>query len=265
MLEQTLKIINKACAIVIGKWRLSHATPEGSRIEDKRRFDRFVGPFGNALTVKLLRTEKVYIVKDISYGGLAFIDPTRTLKLASSDAEPVEICILDRRIQTKMSTLSVRGDCTACLFHHDSPDTLLFLRESLEGFRKGLTVREVPQNLLQEKYRNGEWTYLRGTGPTDILFRRDDKGGIDSALVTFHTGDHYAEVRLNKGILETGRTMDREGAPAARMGATEKLDVSLLHHVACTLMTVKVDGADALVQQLLSALNSKLSTGKTAA
>lgn len=233
----------------------SPATESGS---DKRRFDRYVGPFNSAISVKMLKSGLIYEVKDISYGGLAFADPSRSPKIAALTPEPIELRILNRSIQTKLTVLGVRGDSTACLFHHESPETLLFLRESLEGFRKGASVRVVPASLLQDKYRNGKWLYLRGAGPTDILLSQGPTGNLESALVTVQAGDRYAEVRVFGGHVQTGKSIDQEGASASRMGATENLDLDLVHHVSCIFLNIKQSEAETLTSQTLAALQEGL-------
>lgn len=226
--------------------------------EDKRRFDRYIVPYRGLMRVKFLRTGRTFPVYDISYGGLAFVDPSRMPKIASATPELVELTVLERTVRTKLSILNMRGEVTACLFHHEDSETLIFLRESLEGFRKGSSVRTVPEEILQDKYRDGNWVYMRGAGPTDILISCDKAGKLLSVLITIQVEDRYAEVRFHEGRLETGKSMDREGSPATRMGTTAKLDPILLHQVACILMCVNQPEAEAPVADLLGMITKEL-------
>ena len=124
----------------------------------------------------------------------------------------------------------------------------------LEPMRQGSSLVRVPDEILKEKYLKGNWTYLRGEGPTDVMLRPGPDGTLVEALMTIHRDKAYNEVRYEHGVLSTGIAVDSNetsGYASSRMTSHQKSDPVILHHAACILLSTISGTASTLVDQLL--------------
>jgi len=97
-------------------------------------------------------------------------------------------------------------------FHHQQPETLMFLRKFLEPIRWGNSLSSIAPEHRHERYKGSDWECLRGDGPTDLTYlcqaAPSSKGNefpdhalLKSALLTFPSGGNYTEIKWAHGIL----------------------------------------------------------------
>lgn len=188
-------------------------------------------------------------VKDISYGGMAvrFVaEGNATLPSVLPPVVTGTFILLDRQIRCKLSPVRVVSQNSKVLFvglslRHESPETLIFLRDLIEPLRCGRSLAVLTREMRNEKYRGEEWSCLRGDGPTDLLLKTTPDGaGLAEALLTFRVNEQYAELSFKADKMSTGRSLEDEGggmlALGSRMATTSEVDKAVLRHAVYILM-----------------------------
>ncbi len=212
---------------------------------------------------------KMGLVRDLSYGGMAVRFDTDGRPLELGNEVKGRMKVLDQEIMVKFSAVRTVGQSArtlfvGCVFLHEAPDTLVFLREVIEPLRCGKSLVNLGQDMRNEKYRGEEWVCLRGDGPTDLLLRsKPESLELEEALLTFRNQDSYREVSFNGGRLKTGRSAGSAGdsqpsSPGAQMANTAHLDKASLRHAAFVLAgapTAVKKQIEPLLKLILQALN----------
>jgi len=187
-------------------------------------------------------------VKDVSYGGLAVRFDGEALPKTLPPPLTGRLQLLDRSVDCKLATIRIATPSPRTLFAglallHETPDTLLFLREFIEPMRCGKSLLALGPEMRHERYQGKEWTYLRGDGPTDIILKTSTENQtIEEALLTFRNGNTYYDLSLKGGHLRTSHTTDKNDAPgaidvAARMTVPTEIDKTTLRHAVYILMS----------------------------
>ena len=219
--------------------------------DDQRQFERFSLHRDDIAHVDL-HNGLHGIVKDISYGGMAI---HFNVNNAGEQSEKMEgsqkgiLTVLDRSVPVEIyprrkAVINPQVFLGAFSITHDSPETLLFLRDIIEPLQRGRSLRQIDGGALREKYPDEQWLCMMGEGPVDLAYRRNDIGNnLDEAFLTFRVNEHYAEVHYEDDKLRTSRTLDEDG-PGARMAATQRPDQSLLNYGLFVLLGLPADRRD---------------------
>lgn len=186
-------------------------------------------------------------IRDVSYGGMAVKIPLpATNSLQVQDKLKAKLQVLDRSIECSLALVrSVAQADVGILFagfsiHHDSADTLIFMRDLIEPLRCGKSLVLIDQSVRHERYQGHEWLCFRGDGPTDLIVRLGKDGAtLLEALLTFRISDCYSELSLKQNTLRTGR-MRGEGekklAVGSQMASTAEIDLEVLRQAICILL-----------------------------
>lgn len=212
------------------------------------------------------------VVKDVSYGGFAV-----RFAVTPDDSRPLEgelgatLTVLDRTVRCKVVPVRVVKQSATIIaglsLVHESATTLIFLRDFIEPLRCGRTLAPLSKEIRAEKFKGDDWTCLRGEGPTDLIIRSAQDGGVAEALLTFRSHENYAELTFKNGTLKTGRTLGKSHDPknvGAQMASTATIDPTLIRQAICILANVPAE-LRRVVQPLLDeatrALNVSQITG----
>lgn len=176
-------------------------------------------------SIKILDNNQTGQIINISYGGILarFEDPwTEEIGIDDNRSFSAELEVLGQKTPTNVQFINARGprEFSGFSFQHRNVETLVFLREILENFRIGASLRSPPKEMVKEEYRSGKWTCLRGEGPTDY-FCQIAEDSPKKALLSFRDGSSYCELKYEDGAFTTGRTVDLDG-PSSRIQTSEK-------------------------------------------
>lgn len=159
-------------------------------------------------------------IDNLSYSGFgAFaIHPQAGPQSIDNDF-PLTLSIMGIQHECRASKVHIREQSKRVVFigaefQHHRPETLIFLRKSLEPLRWGHSIKVIPRELRQERYQAIEWECLRGEGPTDLIYQVAPVQGdlktipanghhLVSALLTFPLAGQYSEVKWASNILTT--------------------------------------------------------------
>ncbi len=239
--------------------------------KDGRLHARHLIPFESMASLHL-PNGLVGVIKDVSYGGLAVRFDPKDVLLAEQIANPTgaTLIVLDRQIACVMSPVRVvkRDESLFVGFHfkHESPDSLVFLREMIEPMRCGKSLNSLSEDMRNDRYKGADWTCLRGDGPTDLILKRVVGGGdLEEALMTFRIQESYFELSFKGGKLKTGKSLNAASnwsantlTVGAQMGSTTDLDKALLRQAVCILANAPGEQRqvlDGLIRLTMAALN----------
>lgn len=198
--------------------------------EELRLYSRYNIPTCCPATFKIKKTEVSGVISNISYGGL-LVDYGSDVKEPSAYSEDpleVEIEILGEKTTAFVNYVhtyqneSVLGYC----FQHKNVETLVYLREILERFRIGASLRTPPTDMIKPMYRGTGWTCMRGEGPTDFTYR-SKTASPSEFLLSFREGEYYNEVRLYQGKLSTATSTDIDGTSSQMNPSKNGLDENI--------------------------------------
>jgi hypothetical protein len=136
----------------------------------------------------------------------------------------VQLQILDQSIDVEVSKAHEARDAArgrsfiGFSMHHESVDSLVFLRDIIESIRVGKTLAALDPSTLKEPYSKPNWLCYRGEGPTDVRLKVGNNARIlEEAHITFRSGSYYHEVIFEAGkAIRTGSSLSDFG-PASRM------------------------------------------------
>jgi hypothetical protein len=191
-------------------------------------------------------------VRDLSYGGLAvrFDLKEQTVNFAANGALPAELkgdlTILDQSIACRLAPVRTFNKGTMLLagfsMYHDSPETLVFLREMIEPWRWSLTLAPLAASMRHERYKGDEWSCLRGDGPTDVVLKQGRGGQPVEAHLTFRAASGYAELTFKDGQISTSLSIDDHSydpmSATTRMATTQEADRLVLRQAFYILLNL---------------------------
>lgn len=199
---------------------------------ETRLHARYSLPDDDAL-VHLPGTLAPWRIENLSYSGFAarITDPLHGPEQCDEHIQ-VRLSILDKHHQCHVSKMRVEKDSNRIVFigaefEHRRPETLIFLRKFLEPLRWGHSLKSIPQDLRNDRYKGQFWECLRGDGPTDLIYHHqpinvDNQSfhpNLINALLTFPMGRQYGEIKWDHGVLTTSVSTSSEAPSHFQEGA----------------------------------------------
>ncbi len=142
-------------------------------------------------------------VKDLSYGGLQ-------LQGIPDGADNTSI-IHDRVLQlfgektpVKFKVAYYSKTNSGLIFVHDTPTTLLFLRQPLEYIRAGTSLKKIDSSMLHERYREHQSRLYRGDLQSELLVMDNHPSTGASLVASIRMGEQQKQLRFNRNEFVTG-------------------------------------------------------------
>jgi hypothetical protein len=197
-------------------------------VEELRLYARF--PLGEEVgSVKILDNGQEGKIINLSYGGILINFADRWYEeIGEMDTRSfsASIEILGKTSQTNIQYIHSLPMGAGFSFQHRNVETLVFLREILENFRVGSTLRQPPTDLIREDLKGKGYIYFRGEGPTDLALKNGNNG--ISANLTFSEGSSYSQLTYKDGIIKTDRAINLSGLVDSISTANSTLDTEIL-------------------------------------
>jgi hypothetical protein len=186
--------------------------------------------------ITLENSKSLWRIDNLSYSGfgarvISPLEGPETMK----DHFQINISIMGLKHECIASKVHIKEQSKRVVFigaefQHHRPETLIFLRKFLEPMRWGQSIKVIPRDLRQDRYKSLEWECLRGDGPTDLIFHTNTiqvatdlaqpaELRLVSALLTFPMSGHYAEIRWGQNTLTTSLSTQSSNALQLREGS----------------------------------------------
>lgn len=181
-------------------------------VEELRLYARYPLIHKKVGKIKILDNGQTGEILNLSYGGVLvkFDDPwTGEINPNEATSFSAELDILSQSSLTNIQfihNIDEANYLAGFAFQHRNVETLVFLREILERFRVGSSLRTPPSEMLKEEYRSGNWRCFRGEGPTDFFVSTSSTNR--EAFLNFRNGSSKLELRLKDNKFTTRRTID---------------------------------------------------------
>lgn len=202
---------------------------------EMRSFNRYI--LENANFSAIVTDRDPIELMSLSYGGLSLAGEPQNLRDVYKD---VELRILDQRCTVTLNRVHGQKAFSGYQFVHDKPDSLLFLRNVLEGFRIGRSLSPINSEMLKQQVTADHKICLRGDGPTDIVlvFKNSSYQELDKAILTSMNEGQYFHCEFRAGEIFTGGAIDSTGV-SVRMANHETPDKGIVRRTIYILSGMK--------------------------
>jgi hypothetical protein len=190
-------------------------------------------------------------IENLSYGGALIRLPLDSSLTPNEVAVPIRLSFLD---QSKDAQGYIRWriaaksgiDC-GIKFNHDDSKCLVFLQKILEPMSWGDSMRPIHRDVIHEKFSGGDYSCLRGLGPTDLT--------IDKAMQSFHfrfrLGTDYHEVLVeSQNGVKTGTAVKKRGFGGIALLGQDQADENLIRIALYIMLGMKLE-IRSLVEQAI--------------
>jgi len=163
-----------------------------AQVQKERRYtERYSLMPGDPITAEVLGLSANVV--DVSYGGLALHIPGKRLPQAEEfkNADTITVTALNgvmtsQVVNVRDVRITEMGVFVAYEFRHQSPETLIFMKEIIEPIHTGLSLFEQSADKGHTPYNTENWKTYKGEGPTNILAEfASDGETLLRTLVTF--------------------------------------------------------------------------------
>lgn len=180
-------------------------------LEELRLYTRF--PIGERIgTIKINDNGQEGQILNLSYGGVLvrFNDPWYE-EIGEMDPRSfaASIEVLGKTAETNLQFIHALPMGAGFSFQHRNVETLVYLREILENFRVGSTLRQPPSDMIRDDLKGKGYLYFRGEGPTDLALKSGSAGL--TAKLTFSEGSTYSQLTYKDGLIKTDRAINLSG------------------------------------------------------
>jgi hypothetical protein len=145
-------------------------------------------------------------VKDLSYGGLAIKQSSKTIEKLIKDKRSFKgsLHVLHKQHPCEIMPIYEHGEHLGCSFIHSNPDLLLFLRNILEFLRIGSTMELLPRHLMEEKYQSEGFEVYSGETGVDLIMRWEEDE-LDFLNLSFTESNVFSHIIFEDGSLKYRR------------------------------------------------------------
>lgn len=197
--------------------------PLSKQAREKRAHRRF--PLGLPSVIYIDFGGRTLVpISDVSYGGfVAELDQVPE-KAKSQEGMPAMVFCFSESAPVVVGHVYSKGKTAAFRFHHhNSPESLLFLRGPLEALRFGSTLKAAPGDSTGAQQMSRGWTRFQGDSQTDLkIFAPGEE--LQEALMSFRFGDALCEVSYKNGIVHARRSaFGSSTAGASALGSAAAL------------------------------------------
>lgn len=150
---------------------------------------------------------------DISYGGFA-IKPSESAAFVMHERYQGQLVFFDEALSIVCSPAYLSADKIGFQLIHEDVSGLIKLQPLLELLRQGHSLYALDRSLLKEKFQNPSYHVFRGDGPVDLVLetQASDSEKLQSALLTYPSGERYLDVRYLNGAVTTGAALVQQGS-----------------------------------------------------
>jgi hypothetical protein len=190
----------------------------GVPVEELRLYSRYSLIFPNVGQLKILDNGQVGTIVNLSYGGMLvkFEDPwVEEIGPHDNRSFNAELEVLGQRTPTNIQyvhTLDPDNGLSGFSFQHRNVETLVFLREIVENFRIGSSLRQLPNDMIKDEYKSNGWKCFRGEGPTDIFQQGSSSNPTKAIKLSYREGSSYCELNFKDDKFQSGRSISIDGS-----------------------------------------------------
>ena len=205
-------------------------------MDELRLYSRYSLIFPQVGRLKIYDNNQVGTILNLSYGGLLvnFEDPwNQEIGPHDNTNFNAELDLLGQKTPANLQfvhNVNHQDGYTGFSFQHRNVETLVFLREIVENFRIGSSLRQLPSELTLEKYRSQLWRCFRGEGPTDITQMGGTTHPTKEVKVSFRDGSSHCDLQYKDGDFTSERTINLDGTFGTLVDSGNKqLDSAIFH------------------------------------
>jgi len=195
---------------------------------------------------------------NISYGGIACVDGPAAESVAHGQPFGAKLVIATRHINMRLTSVYRRHGIVAFRILHETPDTLVSMRDLIESMRAGASLAPVQKVNVADRYKSDDWTCLHGEEKIALVFRTVANGDIVEALMTFKgDGEVYTEVALRNGRISTSQSVVTSGV-APQMNVSSGVDRLTIERACFILLAMQPTATSVSMRPFIAMLLKEL-------